>query len=208
MIKTGLNNERTRVCLCLSGDAVHREEAAESSVSLYDLNFLRGSPLSWTPCGPLQPLCFTLSLSLWPLTSAGMCWLTLRVRLKSSPGLRLEPSSQRLWFVCTLLFSSSLCWYMTLSLYSSCVCFRRLPSPASSSTWWTRPAASTPSHSCPTCCTPAGTSPSDYFYRRLGVILILLSTNYISNNIILLSRLIAELYEHDDIMKTTLTSQQ
>lgn len=64
MIKTGLNNERTRVCLCPSGDAVHREEAAESSVSLYDLNFLRGSPLSWTPRGPLQPLCFTLSFSL------------------------------------------------------------------------------------------------------------------------------------------------
>lgn len=73
------------------------------------------------PRGPLQPLCFTLSLSLWPLTSAGMCWLTLRVRLKSSPGLRLEPSSQRLWFVCTLLFSSSFSWHMTLSLYSSCV---------------------------------------------------------------------------------------
>lgn len=120
-MKTGLNNERTRVCLCPSGDAVHREEAAESSVSLYDLNFLCGSPLSWTPRGPLQPLCFTLSFSLWPLTSAGMCWLTLRVRLKSSPGLRLEPSSQRLWFVCMLLFSSSFCWSMTLSLYSSCV---------------------------------------------------------------------------------------
>lgn len=202
MMKIRLNNEWRRVCLCPSGDAVHREEAAESSVSLYDLNFLCGSPLSWTPRGPLQTLCLTLSFSLWPLTSAGMCWLTLRVRLKSSPGLRLEPSSQRLWFVCTLLFYSSLSVDPWHSLSIRPVCFRRLPSPASSSTWWTRPAASTPSHSCPTCCTPAGTSPSDYFYRCLGVILILLSTNYVSNNIILLSRLIAELCGHDDITKT------
>lgn len=34
---------------------------------------------------------------------------------------------------------------------------RPLPSHASWSTWWTRRAAPTPSPSCPTCCTPAGT---------------------------------------------------
>lgn len=64
MIKTGLNNERTRVCLCPSGDAVHREEAAESSVSLYDLNFLCGSPLSW-----ILTVLFSLSVSHWACLS-------------------------------------------------------------------------------------------------------------------------------------------
>lgn len=207
MIKTGLNNERTRVCLCLSGDAVHREEAAESSVSLYDLNFLCGSPLSW-----ILTVLFSLSVSHWACLSD--LW-PLQVCADWHSG-----SDWSLHLVCVWNHhhrgsgSSARCCFPPLSVdpwhsvYIRPVCFRRLPSPASSSTWWTRPAASTPSHSCPTCCTPAGTSPSDYFYRRLGVILILLSTNYISNNIILLSRLIAELYEHDDIMKTTLTSQQ
>ena len=37
------------------------------------------------------------------------------------------------------------------------VCLRRRRSRAWWSTWWTRPAASAPSPSCPTCCTPAGT---------------------------------------------------
>lgn len=125
--------------LCSSGDAVHREEAAESpvSISLWTCCVVVVLLISSVLSGHSKRFSLVYFCVWWPLTSAGTCWSTPRVRSKSSPGLRRGPSSQRPW---------------------------RPPSPASWSTWWTRPAASAPSRSCPTCCTPAGKPPQNQFY--------------------------------------------
>ncbi len=61
------------------------------------------------------------------------------------------------------------------SVYIPCICSRRPPSPVWWSMWWTHPAASTLSLSCPTCCTPAGTSTT---LLTLSLIFFFFNSNY------------------------------